>query len=70
MLERAKNRALTSNRKDDKDVNKHLKRIEDFVVKTLPAIEYFKTKVLVKNINGEGTIEEVTESVAQEIKSL
>lgn len=60
LLERAKKRAETSNRKDDKDAEIHLKRIEVFENSTRPAIEYMKSKIKVLTFDGLGTINEIT----------
>lgn len=63
LLKRAKKRAETSNRKDDKDANIHLKRIEVFESSTRPAIEYMKSKIKVLTFDGMGTIEEITKRI-------
>ncbi|WP_299223562.1 nucleoside monophosphate kinase [uncultured Aquimarina sp.] len=63
LLIRAKKRAETSNRKDDKDPQIHIKRIEVFEKSTRPAIEYMKSKLAVKTFDGLGSIEEITERI-------
>lgn len=63
LLKRAKKRAETSNRKDDKDASIHLKRIEVFERSTRPAIEYMKSKIKVLTFDGMGTIEEITKRI-------
>ncbi|KAF2081038.1 adenylate kinase family protein [Flavobacterium sharifuzzamanii] len=63
LLKRAQKRAETSNRKDDKDVNIHLKRIDVFESSTRPAIEYMKSKIKVLTFDGMGTIEEITKRI-------
>lgn len=63
LLKRAKKRAETSNRKDDKDANIHLKRIEVFESSTRPAIEYMKSKIKVLTFDGLGTIDEITKRI-------
>lgn len=60
LLKRAKKRAETSNRKDDKDAEIHLKRIKVFESSTRPAIEYMKSKIKVLTFDGLGTIDEIT----------
>lgn len=60
---RAQKRAETSNRKDDKDPQIHLKRIEVFEEATRPAIEYMKSKIKVLTFDGLGTIDEITERI-------
>ena len=63
LLKRAQKRAETSNRKDDKDANIHLKRIEVFENSTRPAIEYMKSKIKVLTFDGLGAIDEITERI-------
>ncbi|WP_343707684.1 nucleoside monophosphate kinase [Flavobacterium sp.] len=63
LLKRAQKRAETSNRKDDKDANIHLKRIKVFESSTRPAIEYMKSKIKVLTFDGMGTIEEITKRI-------
>jgi adenylate kinase len=63
LLIRAKKRAETSDRKDDKDPKIHLKRIEVFEDSTRPAIEYMKSKIKVLTFDGLGTIDEITERI-------
>ncbi|MDG1332224.1 MAG: nucleoside monophosphate kinase [Crocinitomicaceae bacterium] len=63
LLIRAKKRAETSDRKDDKDPKIHLKRIAVFEEATRPAIEYMKTKLAVKTFDGLGSIKEITERI-------
>lgn len=67
LLLRAKKRAETSDRKDDKDPSLHFKRIEIFEIATRPAIEYMKQKLSVVTINGLGAIEEITEKIKTEV---
>lgn len=69
LLTRAKKRAESSNRKDDQDIDIHLKRIEIFEKETRPAIEYMKEKFNVVNINGLGTIESITKTINETINS-
>ncbi|OXA70296.1 adenylate kinase [Flavobacterium aquidurense] len=63
LLIRAKKRAETSDRKDDKDPQIHLKRIEIFEASTRPAIEYMKSKMKVLTFDGLGKIDEITERI-------
>ncbi|OXB22939.1 adenylate kinase [Flavobacterium tructae] len=63
LLKRAQKRAETSNRKDDKDVEIHLKRIKVFETLTRPAIEYMKSKIKVLTFDGLGAIDEITERI-------
>ncbi len=63
LLLRAKKRAETSTRKDDKDVQIHLKRIDVFEESTRPGIEYMKSKLKVTTFDGTGSIEDITEKI-------
>lgn len=63
LLKRAKKRAETSNRKDDKDAEIHIKRIEVFENSTRPAIEYMKSKIKVLTFDGLGTIDEIAKRI-------
>ncbi|WP_316636433.1 nucleoside monophosphate kinase [uncultured Flavobacterium sp.] len=63
LLKRAKKRAETSDRKDDKDAAIHLKRIEVFESSTRPAIEYMKSRIKVLTFDGLGTIDEITKRI-------
>ena len=63
LLKRAKIRAETSDRKDDKDPQIHLKRIEVFEESTRPAIEYMKSKLSVLTFDGQGTVEQITKRI-------
>ncbi|MDX6181835.1 nucleoside monophosphate kinase [Flavobacterium sp. Fl-77] len=63
LLARAKKRAETSNRKDDKDAKIHIKRIEVFEESTRPAIEYMKSKIKVETFDGLGSIDEITKRI-------
>lgn len=67
LLERAKKRAETSNRKDDKDPQTHIKRIEVFEASTRPAIEYMKSKMDVLTFDGMGTIDEIARRIKESI---
>ncbi|MBC7487557.1 MAG: nucleoside monophosphate kinase [Cytophagaceae bacterium] len=67
LIVRAKKRAETSDRKDDKDQQIHFKRIELFESETRPAIEYMKSLFHVTTIDGLGTIEGITNKIKTEI---
>jgi len=68
LLIRAKKRAETSNREDDKDSKIHLKRINVFESSTKPGIEYMKTKLKVETFDGLGKIEEITQRIKKSIE--
>ncbi|MFY0629356.1 MAG: nucleoside monophosphate kinase [Flavobacteriaceae bacterium] len=63
LLIRAKKRAETSDREDDKNPETHLRRIRIFEEETLPAIEYMKSTFEVANFNGLGSIEEISQNI-------
>ena len=67
LLIRAKKRAETSDRKDDKDSQIHFKRIEIFETSTRPAIEYMKKKLHVVTIDGLGQIADITARIKSEV---
>lgn len=64
LLLRAQKRAAESDRKDDQDPKTHLKRIEIFEVETRPGIEYMRSKCEVVNVDGLGTIQDITADIA------
>lgn len=63
LLVRAKKRAETSTREDDKDPATHLKRIAVFEQSTRPAIAYMKSKMEVITFDGLGSVPEITERI-------
>jgi adenylate kinase len=63
LLKRAKKRAETSNRIDDKDESTHVKRIQIFEEQTKPAITYMKTLLKVNDFDGLGSIETITNKI-------
>lgn len=67
LLLRAKKRAETSTRIDDKDVKIHKKRIEIFEKSTLPAIEFMKSKIKFIEIEGLGNVDEITRNITKQI---
>lgn len=67
LLRRAKHRASTSTRKDDKNPEIHIKRIEVYESTTKPAIDYLKTKMNVSDFDGMGTINEITERILESV---
>ena len=69
LLARAKKRAENSSRKDDQNSGTHLKRIEIFEKETRPAIEYMEAKFNVVNIDGLGTIENITKAINEAINA-
>ena len=69
LLSRARKRAENSNRKDDLNADTHLKRIEIFETETRPAIEYMQSKFKVVNIDGLGTIENISKKITEVINA-
>jgi adenylate kinase len=69
LLIRAKKRAETSDRKDDKDSQIHFKRIEIFETSTRPAIEYMKKRLSVLTIDGLGQIADITARIKSEVNA-
>ena len=63
LLKRAKKRAETSTREDDKNPETHYKRIRVFEEQTKPTIEYMKKEFKVNTFDGLGTVEEITERI-------
>jgi len=63
LIRRAKKRAETSTREDDKNPETHYKRIRVFEEKTKPTIEYMKNEFKVNTFDGLGTIEEITDRI-------
>lgn len=63
LLKRAKKRAETSTREDDKNPETHYKRIRVFEEQTKPTIEYMKNEFQVNSFDGLGTIEKITERI-------
>ena len=65
LLNRAMKRAASSEREDDRNPETHLKRVRIFENQTLPAIDYMKTKVHVVDIDGIGSIGEITRRITE-----
>ncbi len=63
LLVRAKKRAETSTREDDKNEQIHVKRIEVFETSTRPAVDYMKTKLEVTTFDGLGSVAEITKRI-------
>jgi adenylate kinase len=67
LLRRALKRAADSTREDDRNPETHLKRVSIFESQTLPAIAYMKTRLSVVNIDGMGSIAEITLRITEKI---
>ena len=68
LLNRAKERAKNSTRIDDQNESIHIRRIEVFEENTKPAIDYLKSIMSVDDIEGIGTIEQITERIKDKIR--
>ena len=68
LLTRARKRAADSQRADDKDPETHLKRVRIFESATRPAIDYMKTVFPVADIDGRGTVDEITRRIMEKLK--
>jgi adenylate kinase len=69
LLNRAMKRAENSTRKDDLNSDIHVKRIEIFETETRPSIEYMRDKFNVVDIDGLGTIENITSAINKVINA-
>jgi len=69
LLSRAMKRAESSVREDDRNPETHLKRVRIFENQTLPAIAYMKTRIAVVDIDGIGSIGEITRRITTALKS-
>lgn len=67
LLSRAMKRAESSSREDDRNPETHLKRVRIFENQTLPAIAYMKTRIAVVDIDGIGSIGEITRRITEKI---
>ena len=67
LLKRAKKRAETSTREDDKNPETHYKRIRIFEEQTKPTIDYMKEKFKVNTFSGLGKVEEITKRIKASI---
>ena len=63
-------RGETSGRSDDQDETIIRNRIEEYNNKTAPVSEYYSKAGLLKEVHGEGTIDETFELISFEIASL
>ncbi|GIX42840.1 MAG: adenylate kinase [Leptospiraceae bacterium] len=68
IVKRLLNRAKIENRTDDTEpVIRN--RMKTYLKQTYPLIQYYEKKGLLKNINGLGTIEEITKSIMNVIQN-
>ena len=68
LLKRAAERAKNSTRKDDQNIETHIKRIRVFEEQTRPAIAKLKTQLHVDEINGMGSIAEITQRIQNKLR--
>ncbi len=65
IYERIKKRAMEEGRTDDTSFTVIKKRFEEYNEKTLPLYDYYKRQGNLTEINGDGTIEEVFNRIAE-----
>ena len=65
--ERITKRSQEEDRADDSELTK---RLEEYAEKTLPAIEFFKTKVPVLEIKGTGELDAISAAVYDGLAAL
>jgi adenylate kinase len=67
LVNRLKNRGLTSGRSDDSNQEVIRERIAEYHKKTSAVADYYRKFNKVTNIPGEGTVDEIFESLCTEI---
>lgn len=70
LIERLKNRALTSGRTDDADENIIMKRIEVYKNETYPLKDYYDAQGKVKIVEGIGEIDKIFSQICSRIDAL
>lgn len=69
LVRRLLERGKTSGRSDDRDENVIRSRIVEYHNKTSPVADYYARFDKVRNVKGEGTIDEIFEAVSAEVDS-
>lgn len=67
LIKRLLNRGKTSGRSDDVNTDIIKARIQEYLDKTTPVADYYQKSGKVKNVKGEGSVEEIFNSLCQEI---
>lgn len=70
LVKRLVNRGKESGRPDDKDVNIIQNRIDVYNAQTLPVADFYKVQNKLKNIKGEGSIDEIFGRICAELDLL
>lgn len=70
LIKRILNRGLTSGRSDDSNELIIKARINEYLTKTTVVAEYYKKFDKVKNIQGQGTVEEIFALLCKEVDAL
>jgi len=70
LIKRARRRSKKSNRKDDRNYDVQLKRIEVFEYYTKPAIEFMKYRFKVLTIDGVGKINDIAVNIKEGLKEV
>ncbi len=65
LTQRILERGKTSERKDDSDINIIKNRIVEYNNKTAPVAEYYKKQQKYQEVNGIGSIEDITQSLSE-----
>lgn len=63
LIDRLAKRASKENRLDDKNTSIIKNRIFQYKQKTIPVIDYYRQKKILKKINGNGTIDEIFNNI-------
>ncbi|WP_224489012.1 adenylate kinase [Robertkochia flava] len=70
LIERLLERGKVSGRTDDQDENKIRNRFEEYNEKTAPVLEYYNEQDKLHNVNGIGSITEITDRLSAVIDTL
>ena len=70
LIERLLERGKISGRSDDQDASKIRNRFEEYNEKTAPVLEYYQEQSKLHNVNGIGSITEITNRLSEVIDTL
>ena len=70
LVKRILERGKTSGRPDDQDEEKIRHRYQEYNEKTAPLMDYYKGQNKFHNVNGIGSISEITERLSSVIESI
>ena len=68
IIKRIEGRAQKENREDDKNLDIIRTRIDNYNKQTVPLIEYYQDKKLLREVNGVGTVEDIYKRIKYFIK--